>query len=544
MEMLNLSLPATNRFATEYMAQTEDIQRYFHYRYNDIVEYKNRLDELKDRSFMRKELAAHIEQFMAGFPTSEKVLGSLEKLKKENSAVIIGGQQAGILTGPLYTIHKIISIIALAKQKEEELNIPVVPVFWIAGEDHDYQEVNHVYIEKDHKLEKRVYPEKVLDKRMVSNVQIDREVCLNWAEEIIESFGETAHTKELHQVMKKAISESKSFVDLFAYIIMYLFKDSGLLIIDSGDEKIRTIEKEFFIKQMKSFKEITKGVKRQQDELAHAGYSNTIEISDKAVNLFYYDEDNKERVLLEYDDDKKLFIGKDGFFQFSWEQMSEIAGEFPEKLSNNVVTRPLMQEWLFPTLAFIAGPGEIAYWAELKQVFEMFGLKMPPIVPRLNMTFLDRSIETDMNELELNLQETLTFGTEKTKEEFIQSLKDQNLESLFRKTKQDLFQNYRLIEEYMKQEDKGLVPLFEKNEELLLKQIEFLKSKLENSVQMKHEVVIRKYDRVGNALRPNGAPQERIANGLFYLNQYGLNFMNELLKCSFSFDGTHKVIKI
>src|SRR5690606_29824220 len=137
MEMLNLSLPATNKFATDYTAQTNDIERFFHYRYNDLADYKARLGELKDRTFRREELADHIEKFMSKFPSSDEVGMSIEKLRKENSAVVIGGQQAGILTGPLYTIHKVLSIITLAKQKEEELKVPIVPIFWIAGEDHD-----------------------------------------------------------------------------------------------------------------------------------------------------------------------------------------------------------------------------------------------------------------------------------------------------------------------------------------------------------------------------------------------------------------------
>lgn len=544
MEIVQLSLPATNRFATEYLAQTEEIQRYFHYRYNDNLEYENRIEEIKNRSFMRNELAHHIEQFMARFPGSENVAESLEKLKMENSTVVIGGQQAGILTGPLYTIHKVISIIVLAKQKEAELNIPVVPVFWIAGEDHDYQEVNHLFIEKNNKIEKKIYPEKVLDKRMVSNVLIDQEICKAWVEEIIQSFGETEHTKELLQIMERLINESKTFVDLFAHIIMNLFKDSGLLIIDSGDRKIRKLEKEFFLKQINSFEEITKGVKQQQDELNSNGFSNTIDISFDAVNLFYYDEEDNERVLLEYNKDKKMFIGKEGHIQFTREQMLEIAAEFPEKLSNNVVTRPLMQEWLFPTIAFIAGPGEIAYWAELKKAFEWFGLKMPPIVPRMNITLLERSIETDMNELNLDLYETLTMGTEKKKSEFLHSLKDEKLEKLFEKAKQELLQNYKQIESHLKSEAIGLFPLLKKNEEVLVKQLMFMEEKLEKANQMKFDIVINKFDRVENGLRPAGSPQERILNGLFYLNQYGPNFIHDLLECSFTFDGAHKVIKI
>lgn len=544
MEILNLSLPATNRFATEYVAQTQDIQKYFHYRYNNSVDDYNRLEELSARSFMRNELAGHIEQFMSKFPTSEKVKTSIEKLKMTNSAVIIGGQQAGILTGPLYTIHKVLSIITLARQKEAELKIPVVPVFWIAGEDHDYQEVNHVFIEKNNRIEKKLYPEKILDKRMVSKVTINQELCKNWVEGIIKSFGETKHTKELLEVLERAIQDSKSFVDLFAYMIMHLFKDYGLLLIDSGDEKLRTLEKDFFLKQINNFEDITNSVKAQQEEIKNNGFSNTIEISEKAVNLFYYDEKHHDRVLLEYDNKEKLFTCKEGYLQFTLEQMLDIANEFPEKLSNNVVTRPLMQEWLFPTLAFIAGPGEIAYWAELKKAFEIFEIKMPPIVPRINITILDRSIETDMNELGLELVETLLNGTEEKKREFIQSLKDDHLEHLFEKTKQDFLHNYHQIKIYLDEKDSSSIPLLNKNKAGLMRQMMFMEDKLEKSKQLKYEVVINKFARVENSLRPNGSPQERMLNGLYYLNEYGPTFIDDLLKCSFTFDGTHKVIKI
>ncbi|WNS77072.1 bacillithiol biosynthesis cysteine-adding enzyme BshC [Bacillus sp. DTU_2020_1000418_1_SI_GHA_SEK_038] len=544
MEIENLSLPATNRFATEYLEQTKNIQRYFHYRYNDQLDFEKRRGELMNRSFMREELAAHIEQYMSKFPGSDMVQSSLQKLKQENSTVIIGGQQAGILTGPLYSIHKIISIVSLAKQKERELNAPVIPVFWIAGEDHDFQEVNHVYVENNYKIEKKVYPEKIRDKRMVSDITIDRDQCLKWAEAIIQTFGETEHTLGLLAEVETAISKSDSFVDFFAHLIMQMFKDTGLLIIDSGDRKLRSLEKEFFVKQINSFKDITKSVLSQQSELKEDGFSNMIEISNAAANLFYYDEDHYERILLEYDEDKDAFSGKDGSFQITRQSLLDLAQEFPEKLSNNVVTRPIMQEWLFPTLAFIAGPGEIAYWAELKLAFEHFDLRMPPIVPRLNITFLDRSIESDILELGLDLEEVLISGTEKERLQFLQSIRDQQVKELFNKTKQEFLQNYEMLESYLMKKDTGLVPLLKKNEGFLIKQLDFMEAKLDQAEQLKYDVLLNKFARVENAIRPLGSPQERMLNCLFFINQYGFNIIHNLLECSFTFDGTHKLIKM
>lgn len=544
MEILNLSLPATNRFASNYLEQSTEIEPFFHYRYNELTDDAKRVSELSNRSFPRVEVAEHIESFMKQFPSSEAVIESINKLKTNNSLVVIGGQQAGILTGPLYSIHKVISIIKLAEQKEEQLGVPVVPVFWIAGEDHDFQEVNHVFVPVNRKVDKWTYPERVVNKKMVSDIQLNKESCLSWVNNLIENFGETEHTNTLLEFAKEQISISTTFVDFFANIIMELFKDYGLLIVDSGNKEFRLLQKEFLKSQILHHEEITNKLLEQQREIGIKGFPITIDASEENANLFYYDQKMSERILLEYDRGNDRFVGKNGTLAFTREQLVVLAEENPANLSNNVVTRPLMQEWLFPTVAFIAGPGEISYWAELKLVFEHFDMKMPPIVPRLNITILDRSVETDVAELHLNLEEVLSVGTDKGRQQFLEAIKDKEVESLFSITKDQLEKQYRQIEAKTAQLDRGLLPLFKKNEGYLLKEIDFLEKKLDEAVRLKHDNMIKKYARVDLALRPDGFPQERVWNVFYYLNQYGLNFINDLMTGRFEFDGRHKVMKI
>ncbi|SMQ70188.1 bacillithiol biosynthesis cysteine-adding enzyme BshC [Bacillus sp. OV166] len=544
MEILNLSLPATNRFASNYLEQSTEIEPFFHYRFNELTDDAKRVSELSNRSFPRIEVAEHIESFMKQFPSSEAVIKSVDKLKTNNSLVVIGGQQAGILTGPLYSIHKVISIIKLAEQKEEQLGVPVVPVFWIAGEDHDFQEVNHVFVPVNRKVDKWTYPERVVNKKMVSDIQLNKESCLAWVNNLIENFGETEHTNTLLEFAKEQISISTTFVDFFANIIMELFKDYGLLIVDSGNREFRLLQKEFLKSQILHHEAITNKLLEQQREIGKNGFPITLDAGEENANLFYYDQKMSERILLEYDRGNDRFVGKNGTLAFTREQLVVLAEESPANLSNNVVTRPLMQEWLFPTVAFIAGPGEISYWAELKLVFEHFDMKMPPIVPRLNITILDRSVETDVAELHLNLAEVLSIGTDKGRHQFLEAIKDKEVESLFSITKDQLVKQYRQIEAKTAELDRGLLPLFKKNEGYLLKEIDFLKKKLDEAVRLKHDNMIKKYARVDLALRPDGFPQERVWNVFYYLNQYGLNFINDLMTGRFEFDGRHKVMKI
>lgn len=544
MEILNLSLPATNRFASNYLEQSAAIQPFFHYRYNDLSDDEKRIAELQIRTFPRLEVAEHIESFMERFPSSKAVKNSIEKLRQSESAVVIGGQQAGILTGPLYSIHKVISIIKLAEQKERQLGIPVIPVFWIAGEDHDFQEVNHVFVPVKQKVDKWVYPEKVLQKKMVSDIQLNRDLCLSWVKNLIENFGETDHSNHLLAFAEEKISKSTTFVDFFAYIIMEMFKDSGLLIVDSGDKDFRLLQKEFLKNQIIHHDSITFSLLEQQKEIEKRGFPITIDAGEQNANLFYYDLKKNERILLEYDHIADRFVGKSGGVSFSREELVELAEENPATLSNNVVTRPLMQEWLFPTLAFIAGPGEISYWAELKLIFEYFKIKMPPIVPRLNITFLDCSIETDLMELNVNLKEVLKRGTTAEREQFLSTIKDKEMDELFLQAKEQLVSQYQLIEEKTLELDRGLLPLLKKNESYILKEIGFMQTRLDEAVKLKHEINLNKFTRVDFALRPDGYPQERVWNIFYYLNRYGLNFIHDIMTCSFEFDGTHKVIKI
>lgn len=544
MEILNLSLPATNRFASNYLEQSSDIQSFFHYRFNDKTEDVRRLDEISNRHFPREDVAAYIENFMEHFPSSEAVKVSLKKFKQANSVVVIGGQQAGIITGPLYSIHKIISIIKLAEQKEKQLGVPVVPVFWIAGEDHDFHEVNHVFVPSQQKVSKWTYPEKVQQKKMVSDIVLNKDICLKWVEQIVENFGETNHTKQLLSFAEEQLMKSITFVDFFANLVMELFKDYGLLIVDSGDSQFRLLQTEFFTQQIQHHDAITSHLLEQQSIISKSGYPLTIDSNDRAANLFYYNKRLNERILLEFDLDSNRFVGKSGIVSFTSDELVGIAMDDPAKLSNNVVTRPLMQEWLFPTLAFIAGPGEISYWAELKLVFEHFGIKMPPIVPRLNITLLDRAIEADLLELKVDLAAVLSRGTKVEEEHFLETIKDREVADLFATTKSQLLMQYQLIEAKTEKLDRALIPLLKKNEDYLLKQISFMESKIEESVKQKHDVIINKFRRIDLSLRPDGFPQERIWNIFYYFNQYGTGVIKELMALDFGFDGRHKVIKM
>lgn len=542
MEIESIVIPATNDFASLYMEQKEPVKGFFHYDITENGVYEKRYNDLMKRDFNRKALAACIENYMERFPTSNETRKSLEKLQNDKSTVVIGGQQAGLLTGPLYTIHKVISILKLAEQQERNLGTPVIPVFWIAGEDHDFLEINHVYAEAGRKMKKVNFPEQKGLKKMASDIVYNKEEMQKWLETIFMHLGERKYTKEVFASVLEASNRSETITDFFTTIIMSLFKDYGLLVIDAADRHLRNLEKPVFSKVIDQASLITEKVLTQQKLIHHYGFTRMLDIHPQSANLFLYE--GNERLLLDYDSKSDRFKVEKTDWQMDRLDLSEKLKETPEIFSNNVVTRPLMQESLFPSLAFIAGPGEIAYWGELKQAFELWDMKMPPLVPRINITFIEPNIERDLDDLQLTIEDVLKNGVEKQQKTYLDSVTDRDLEMMLDDMNKFLEERYQSIFERLEHTERGLLPLAHKNLAFHTKQIEFLKKKADWYVKERYESELEKYDRVERSLRPNGSPQERIWNIFYYLNERGESFIHELMSLSFEFDGRHKIIRI
>ncbi|MBM7647227.1 bacillithiol biosynthesis cysteine-adding enzyme BshC [Bacillus ectoiniformans] len=540
MQLERLFVPAINRFASQYTKQEAPVTEFFHYNLAEKDLYINRVADLKKRNFMRQPLADCVASYMKAFPASEAVNESIQKLKDERSAVVIGGQQAGLLTGPLYTIHKIISIIHLAKQQEKQLDIPVVPVFWIAGEDHDFLEVNHVFAEEGTEMVKKGYPERVLEKKMVSDIEFDPNEMKRWVEEIFSGMEETKHTNPLLETIYEAIDQHQTVTGFFSALIHSLFQQYGLLLIDAAYPPLRKLESAFFKELMNHAEEITDAVLTAQKNIASYEFKPAIELSRAAANLFIYKD--QERMLLEYD--QGVFKDKQGTVSYTKEELGHLLDESPELFSNNVVTRPLMQEWLFPTLAFIAGPGEIAYWAELQKAFELFDMKIPPIEARLNMTVVERPVKRELDRMNLSLDSALINGVEKEKHEFWLTVKDEHFHEMIESLKETLEKQYAEIEERAKGLHRGLAPIIEKNMDFHLNQLNYLQDKTDQLLKEQHESVLNRYARIQNALRPNGGPQERTWNIYYYLNKYGSAFMDDLINLDYQFTGEHQIIHL
>lgn len=512
---------------------------FFDYDIHSEDTWKKRYDDLMEMSFPREALADYMSAYHAKFE-SAAMRQNIEKIRDKRSVMVVGGQQAGLLSGPLYTIHKIISIIQFAKEKESALGVPVIPVFWVAGEDHDVDEINFVYTSGEKGPVKQKLPLHNVKKTAAKRTPLHQEKTEKWLRDVFSTFEESAYTNDLLDQLLRCLRKSQTFTDFFEWIVCDLFEEDGLLLFNSGDLGVKPLERTLFKHIVETNDAVTARLNETQAAMKRAGYQPIIEAGDNQANLFYeYDE---ERFLIEKENGQ-FSISEVGLTWTKEELLQEIE-EHPERFSNNVVTRPLMQETLLPTLAFMAGHGEVNYWGELKGIFEHFELKMAPVLPRLHVTILERHIDKKLPVRELSLEEVLTNGVKEKKEaHFEQSLPDSFVQAVDQ-AKRELANVHGVLRQEALEVEPNFEQLLDKNAKFIEDQLQFVYQKVAQRVEEKEGYILRDFERIENSLKPLDAPQERIWNIMYFLNKYGPEFFKTFKNLPFSFQNKQQIVKL
>lgn len=540
MQTKPIQLTNKNCLIRHYRNEREEMMGYFDYKPFD--NFQIRLEDLQQRSYHRDELATTLHNMNENWAAPASTLQQIERLRDESSVVVIGGQQAGLLTGPFYSINKLISIVRLAKEQEEKLQRPVIPVFWIAGEDHDFEEINHIYTTQYQHIYKHRLNSEMNNKKSVSHLAMDQERAVTWLQTAFSYLQETVYTKSLYEKVESCLQASHSYVDFFARLIFELFPDEGIVLVDSGDVAIRRLENDFFKQLINKQEEISTSVYETVQKLQQEGYTIPLEVELDDAHLFYHDEYN-ERILLKREDD--LWIGKNDEVELTTTEMLSFAENNPDRLSNNVVTRPLVQEFLFPTLAFVGGDGEISYWATLKQAFHHVGFKMPPVLPRISFTYQTDRISKLLRTRVLDANDVIENGLDEVRMNWLLNQETPSIEQLFRETYVKIEQIHGPLREVAKDISPDLEAEARRNQDYIKGHIDYLQRKMEQKLAEKYEHQLVQFDEITNALKPNATLQERIWSPLPFVNEYGVQFLRLLMNDdNLSIKQTHYLVTL
>ncbi|WP_028782678.1 bacillithiol biosynthesis cysteine-adding enzyme BshC [Thalassobacillus devorans] len=531
-----IDIKTNNALVHDYRNSMERVQDKFHYHPFQSSVFAKRKEDLKEQSCQRGELVHVLQEINEEWDAPRSTVENIDRLKDPESTVIIGGQQAGLITGPLYSVHKLISIIDLARKAEKECGTPVIPVFWIAGEDHDFDEINHLFLPKENRMKKYQVGQVPVQKASVSDLPLEHEAVETWLADLFTQLEETGYSKDLHHEIKQELYQSESYVDFFARMIYKLFRQEGVVLVDSHHPKFRKLESAHFKTMIHNQTQITQGVYAAWQQNMQQGYPVSLDCDLSDAHLFLHQDG--DRILLITGEDGRYY-GKQQEVVLTKEELLEIADQEPERLSNNVVTRPLMQELMFPTLAFIGGPGEISYWSVLKPAFEAIGLKMPPVVPRLSFTFIDRKAAKYMETFQLKVKDVIERGVAHEKTAWLTSQSYPPLEVITDQVKMEIERIHQPLREKAADIRSDVAQLAEKNLAYLFQDIEFLEKRMSKAIEEKHANELRKFDYLDLALHPGGGLQERMWGVLPWINQFGWNIFEEILHHEMRFETPH-----
>ncbi|GLX68250.1 bacillithiol biosynthesis cysteine-adding enzyme BshC [Paenibacillus glycanilyticus] len=531
--------PLTEAYIHRTDANMDSLYGYFAGREQDWATRLQRLEELAGTRANAAEVADVLRQYNSPYTTPE-VDASIRAIA-EGAPVIIGGQQAGLWSGALLVIHKAVSIVSGAKWASEKLGRKVVPVFWIAGEDHDWDEANHTFVlNAEQELRKLILQRPEGPRTSVSRTAVDGESWNKLLEELEQTLPHSDFKPALLEQLKQIAEQSRSLSDMFAGILAFLFGKEGLVLLDADDPKLRRVEAPMFRQLIERNDELEEAYLAAAGKVKSCGYQLQADVVEGSANLFVFNQANgHERTLLHKRDGQ--FQDRKGTSFWSKEQLLKLAEENPSQLSNNVLTRPIMQDYLFPVLGTVLGPGEIAYWALTGDAFRKLGMEMPIIVPRMSFTLVEGTIAKHMMKYELSFED-VAKRFEARKQQWLSEQDQLSIEERFHDVKQTFITMYGPLLELAGSIQPGLLKLGETNRQKIVEQIEYLEAKTKDAFNKQYDASIRQLDRIALSLWPNGKPQERVINMAGYMNRYGSVWLEKLLELPFSPVGGHQLV--
>ncbi len=344
----------------------------FYNRFGSLQDFKDQIDE-KAAQFPpenREVLYNALQKQYATTTTSKKTLGHLKQLKEPITFTIVTGHQLNLFTGPLYFLYKIIATMNLAavlKKKYPKFNF--VPIYWMATEDHDFDEINYFHLNG-----KKIQWNKAATGAVG---QLATEGLEEVYEALSNELGVGKNAEALKTLFQKAYLEHKTLTEATRFLANALFGEHGLVIVDGDDPDLKRLlipyaEKDIF--ENRAHAEVSKTIEQLRD--LEADYP--IQVNPREINYFYLRPGLRERIIAVDDG----FAVNDTDIRFTKEALSKELKEHPERFSPNVIARPLYQEVILPNLCYIGGGGEIAYWLELKTMFEAMKVPLPILLVR------------------------------------------------------------------------------------------------------------------------------------------------------------------
>jgi bacillithiol biosynthesis cysteine-adding enzyme BshC len=461
----------------------------------------------------RKLLVEHFRRQYSITGCSKKVRDNIEKLASPDCFTVTTAHQNNLFTGPMYVIYKIIHAIRLAEHLNESFPAQhFVPVFYIGSEDADLEELDHIFL-GGQKLQWQTN-----QKGAVGRMKVDKSL-LGLINSIEGQLNVLPHGREITQLLRDAYREGRSIEEATFAFVDHLFGEFGLLVLTPDDPELKKNMIPVFREEL--LQRSSSGiVQASSDELAVSGYK--VQVNPREINLFYLENDLRERIEWPGSGNWKVVnTGK----QFDRDALLKELSEHPERFSPNVILRGIYQETVLPDVAFIGGGGELAYWLQLRSLFDHFQVPFPVLVLRNSYLLVEKKWKEKISSLGLEIQDFFEDSAAITARHVL------NLRGEALRLNGSLTEIEKLYDQFRKQAS-AVDPTLEKHVEALrsraVEKLITLEKKMVKAEKRKHSDQQRQILAIREKLFPGGGLQERHDNICYYYAKWGRGFLNAL----------------
>jgi bacillithiol synthase len=519
MNVSNVPLLDTGYFSglTKAYLANDVLLKSFYNHYFNIENFEKAIEERKKFDVNRVHLFEVLhEQHSPFYKDLPTLAGTVASIKENNTFTITTGHQICLATGPLYFIYKIASAINLcSKLKATYPQYNFVPVYWMATEDHDFEEINHLHL---------------FSKKIVWDIasegatgRISTKEINPFLSELKAVLGDKVNDINYFQDVLNAYQNNTNLADATRALVLHLFGDRGLLVIDADHNTLKQDFKEIIKKDILhqiSFKEVTHTIKNLVE--TNIIKEEKIQVKPRAINFFYLKDKLRKRISLEEHTYKVL----DTDITFTEAQLLQEIDEFPERFSPNVIMRPVYQECILPNLVYIGGAGELSYWFELKGTFDAHQVFFPMLALRNSFLWIDNKQVEKLTQFGISANELFDSIETLT----VKTLKNIGVEELQFKDEETLaHQLYDYLKSKISAIDATLSATVEAEKMKTLKSIEMLIQKASKAQKNKHDISLNQLKKIKENLFPEGGLQERYENMLWLNLKFGNHVIDQLI---------------
>jgi bacillithiol synthase len=469
------------------------------------------------------EIAAAIsaQQARRGAPGESQ--SAAARLANADATAVVTGQQAGLFGGPLFTILKAITTIQLARRTERELGAPVVPVFWVDAEDHDWDEIASCTI-----LDAQNQPRTITlakpegaGERPIATLTLDESVTAALAE-LEGALAQTEFTGWVLAGLRATYRPGVGVADAFARFLELLLGPHGLVVFDSSDHSVKPLLRNLFHHEVATPGRTAALATKAGEALSARGHSPQVVPQADSLSLFRLDGTRKP-----------IRIQGDGFVAgdqtFSANALAQEASSEPQHFSPNVLLRPLAQDTLFPTICYVAGPSELAYLGQLGEVYRHFNLPMPLIHPRATATLVDSATARFLQKYDVPFED-LQPQDEAALNRLLQAQLPPFVETSLTEAEDTIRRSMEHAVSAVTSVDPTLAGAARTTLGKMDHELKALRGKVIQAAKRRDETLRRQFIRAQSQTFPQGHPQERTLSVVYFLNLYGPALIERLME--------------